>query len=253
MEEQSLKTSLVSSPLLHWNWLRIAKLTSQFALGVVLLWWIVDWLSVDGRRLAQVFVDASFIYLSWAVICFTLSMFLKMLQYSLLLPARVSSKYMFGLILSQHALLTFLPWRLGEISVPVWLSQDQKIPLANSVPSIIAIRSVDLLIVVVVAMAAISIIDFDVSVARVVYGLGIAAVLVCVGEFSARWFRGQTLLKKVAIAIKPIITPFRIGKLILLSAAIFILSTLQSLAALHAFGFAISICDVALLNALTLL
>jgi uncharacterized membrane protein YbhN (UPF0104 family) len=61
------------------------------------------------------------------------------------------------------------------------------------------------------------------------------------------------LLKTVASAIKPIVNPIRFLYFILLSVAIFILSTFQSMFALHAFGLALSVTDAAVLNALTLL
>jgi uncharacterized membrane protein YbhN (UPF0104 family) len=253
MPGHSLETFLARSSTTAWNWQRVVKLTGQFALGVVLLWWIVEWLSIDGRRIVQIFAAASFVHLSWAVICFALSLLLKPLQYFLLLPVPISRKYMFGVVLSQHALLTLLPWRLGEMSLPVLLRQDQKISLANSVSSVITIRSVDFLIVIIVAMAGIRKLGFEIDVTRVAVGIGAVVILAFVVGFAARRLRGQTLLRTVTIAVRQIANPLRFVNLVLLSAAGFLLSTLQSLFVLRAFGLAISITDVALLNAVTLL
>jgi len=253
MRGHSLKTNLVNSSISHWDWLNLFKLMGQFTLGVVLLWWIVEWINVDSARITRAFGQASFTLLSLALICFAVSIVLKSFQYFVLLPSPIPSGYMVGVILSQYALLTFLPWRIGEISVPVWLRQDQKIPIVNSVSSLIAIRSVDLLIVSIVAMMGIRKLGFEVSFARIAVGIGIIGVLGCAAEFVVRRFWGQTMLKTVVTAIKPLGNPLHFGQLVLLSIAIFVLSTVQSMFVLRAFGLAVSLTEIALLNALSLL
>jgi uncharacterized membrane protein YbhN (UPF0104 family) len=253
MQGQSGETNFVSSSISHWHWLKISKLTGQFALGVVLLWWIVDRVDVDSARITQAFGQASFGFLSLAVICFALSIILKSLQYFALIPSPISSGYMAGVILSQHALLTFLPWRIGEISLPVLLRQDQKVPLVNSVSSLIVVRSVDLLIVLIVATTGIQKLGFEVSFARIAFGVGIVGVVGCAADLLARGFRGQTLLETVVPAIKRVNNPLIFGNLLLLSVAIFFLSTAQSMFVLQGLGLAVSLTDVALLNALSLL
>ena len=253
MRGQLVKTNVVYSSIFQWNWLKVAKLTGQFMLGVLLLWWIVEWLSVDKTRFIEALDQASFIVLFMAVICFALTIMLKSLQYFSLLPHPVPSGYMTGVILSQQVLLTFLPWRIGELSVPVLLRQDKKIPIMNSLSCLIAIRSLDLLVVAIVAMTGIRQFGFDISLARIAVVIGAGVALVCAVEFLARRLRGQTLLKMVVTVIEPVGNPLRLGFSLLLSIAIFTLSTVQSMLVLQALGLPVSVTDMALLNALTLL
>jgi len=236
-----------------WSGFRIVKVTGQFVLGGVLLWFIVERMSIDWRSFVQLWANVSFVSLVWAVVCFALSLFLKPLQYNLLLPVRISRTYMFGVVLSQHALLTFLPWRLGEISLPVLLRRDQNIPLVNSVSSIVAIRCADLLIIAGVALAGIRRLDFQISLPKVVFGIVAAAALLVLAETASRRLHGQTLVGILRTVVQPLLKLSRLGILVSLSLAIFFLSTLQSMFALRAFGLAISFTDVAPLNALTLL
>jgi hypothetical protein len=253
MREHSLKSSDAKLALASWNWFRIVKVTGQFALGGVLLWFIVERVSIDWRSFGKIFAHASFIHLSWAIACFALSILLKPLQYSLLLPIPIRKNYMLGVILSQHALLTFLPWRLGEISLPVLLRQDQNVPLVNSISSVVAIRCGDLLIIAGVALVGIQRLGFEIGPSTIVWGIGAAAVLLTVAEITSRRLHGLSFLRILTTAVQPLFKLSCFGTLLFLSLAIFFLSTLQSMFALRAFGLAMSFGDVAVLNALTLL
>src|SRR5690349_20341557 len=131
MRQYFPKSSDAKLAFTAWNWFWIVKVTCQFALGGVLLWLIVERMGIDWTRFGQIFANPSFVDLTWAVVCFVLSISLKPFQYSLLLPLTTPRIHMFGVVLSQHALLTFLPWRLGEISFPVLLHRDQGVPLVK--------------------------------------------------------------------------------------------------------------------------
>lgn len=253
MRQHALKISEAKLALTTWNWFRIVRVTGQFVLGGILLWLIIERMGINWGSFGQIFAQASFIHLFWAVGCFAVLILLKPIQYSLLLPIRIRTNYMLGVVLSQHALLTFLPWRLGEISLPVLLRQDQNVPLVNSVSSVVAIRFGDLLIIVGVALAGIRRLDFEINLSRVVYGIGAAVVLLAVAEITSRRFKGLSLVRILMTAVQPILKLSCLGILLFLSLAIFCLSTLQSMFTLRAFGLAMSFTDVALLNALTLL
>jgi len=248
-----LKTGEASLTPHAWNWFRVVKVTGQFALGGVLLWFIVELVSVDWRSFGQIFADASFGHLIWAVVCFVLSVFLKRLQYSLLLPVPIARNYMFGVVLSQHALLTFLPWRLGEISLPVLLRRDQNVPLMNSVSSVVAVRCADLLVIAGIALAGVQRLGFEISLSGVFYCIGAAAALLVVAEIASRRFYGRMLGGVLTTSLQPLLKLSRSGTLLCLSLAIFFVSTLQSMFAVRAFGLPMSLTDVAVLNALTLL
>jgi uncharacterized membrane protein YbhN (UPF0104 family) len=253
MRVKSSTTEPVIASILLWNWFAVFKVMVQIVLGAGLLWLIFDWFSLDGTRFIGAFGQASFLLLSLAVICFALSIVFKSLQCLVLFPPSVSSGYIAGLILSQNALLTVLPWRIGEISFPVLLRQDQNIPIASSVSSLIAIRCLDLLVVMIVAMIGSRKLGFQISLTNVALAIGIAITLVGAGEFALRRFRGKTMLKAAVVAIKSLSNPVQFGSLLLLSIGIFSLSTLQSTFVLRGLGLPVSLSDIALLNAFTLL
>jgi hypothetical protein len=233
--------------------LKVFQVTLQTLIGAGLLWWIVSWIRIDGERFAHAFRDASFLLLSIAVLCFALSTILKSFQYSMVLPRSISGAYIAGLILSQNALLTFLPWRVGELSLPVLLRQDHNIAFVNSASAILIVRFVDLLIVVLVAIVGSQHLGFQFNLSNAAYGLIAATVLV--GAIYAAWcrFLGGSSLSVLVAAIKPRHNPVQLGSVLLLAICIFVLSTLQSTFALRAFGLPVLLLEVALLNALTLL
>ena len=253
MQTKSLRPEVVNSSISRWNWFALFRLIVQIVLGVGLLWWIFDWFSLDGTRFREAFNRASYLLLSLAVICFALSIILKSLQCLILLPRSVSSGYMAGLIFSQNALLTFLPWRIGEISFPVLLRQDQNIPIANSVSSLIAIRCLDFMIVMIVATIGSQKLGLQISLANVALAIGISTVLVGGVELTFRRLRGKTMLSFAVAAIQRVRNPVQFGGLLLLSIGVFGLTTLQSTFTLQGLGLAVSMSDIAVLNALTLL
>jgi uncharacterized membrane protein YbhN (UPF0104 family) len=250
---KSLKVGLSNSSIARLNCFAICQLTIQFAVGVGLLWWIVDWFTLNETHFIQAFGQASSLLLSLAVSCFALSNILKSVQCLVLLSPPVSSGYMAGVILSQNALLTFLPWRMGEIRFPILLRQDHNIPISKSVSSLIAIRSLDLLVVVIVATIGSQKLGFQISLSNIFLAIGIVVTLVGAFDFALRRLRGRTFLKSLVDLIEPTRNPMRLGSVLVLSIGIFSLSTLQSTFALQALGLAVSLSDVALLNALTLL
>ena len=245
--------TLVISLTSHLNWLKACQLTVQAVLGVALLWWIVNGIDLDGSRFIQIFSKASFLLVSMAIACFALSIVLKLFQFLMILPGVVPRQYMIGVILSQNALLTLLPWRIGDLSFPMLLRQDQNIPIVNSVFSLLTIRCLDLLIVMVVALIGIRKLGFQINLANVILGIGPTLAILFAFELTLRRLRRQTLLKIFVAVIEPLRNPMHMGTMVLLSIGVFSLTTLQSTFILHGLGLAVSLSDIALLNAFTLL
>jgi uncharacterized membrane protein YbhN (UPF0104 family) len=123
----------------------------------------------------------------------------------------------------------------------------------NSVSSVVAIRCADLLIIAGVALIGIRRVGFEISLSRVLYGIGVAVVLLSIAEISARRLYGRTFFGTLSRGVPLLFKPSRLGILLFLSLVIFSLTTLQSMFALKAFGLATSFTDVAVLNGLTLL
>ena len=227
--------------------------TVQFGLGVLLLSWIFTSIKLDGKQLVQIFTGASLIYLTLAVLCFAISIVMKALQYRILLPPATSNVYLTGVALAQTTLLTFLPWRIGEVSFPLMLRKDYDIPIMSSMSLLLVIRFVDLLIVVTVALVGSQKLGLNIHWAAIIFGIAAAVVLFFVLNPLRRRARIPTSLRAIIVALEPHCNAFRFGNLLLLSIGIFITTTLQSNFALRAMGLAVTLPDIAFLNAVSLL
>jgi len=225
----------------------------QFGLGVLLLWWIVTSVNLDSKQLVQIFAQASLFQLTLAALCFAISMIMKAIQYHILLPPATSSIYLTGVSLSQTALLTFLPWRIGEVSFPLLLRKDYNVPITISMSLLLVIRLVDLLIVVTVSLVSSRKLGLNIHWAAIIFGIAAAVALFFVLNFIRRRVRAAASLRAIIVALEPHCNVFRFGNLLLLSIGIFVTTTLQSTFALQAMGLAVTFPDIAFLNAVSLL
>jgi uncharacterized membrane protein YbhN (UPF0104 family) len=250
---EPFETTPMGDTGLRFKSFKAVQWTVQFVLGVLLLWWIVTSANLSGKELAQVLAQASLFPLTLAVFCFAISMIMKALQYRILLPPATSNVYLTGVALSQTALLTFLPWRIGEVSFPLLLRKDYNIPLTSSMSLLLVIRLVDLLIAVTVALVGSRKIGLSIHWMAIIFGIAVAVALFFVLNFIGRRVRTPSSLRSIIVAVDQHCSVFRFGNLLLLSIGIFITTTLQSTFALRAMGLAVTLPDIAFLNAVSLL
>jgi uncharacterized membrane protein YbhN (UPF0104 family) len=232
---------------------RIVRWLIQLGIGTVILWWIVRWGNIDFEQLWTAFRKASALDLALAVVFFVISIVLKTIQFRICLSLPVSNRYLFGLFLSQNAFLTILPWRVGEISLPLLLWRNRDVPVATSVSSVIIIRLIDL--IVIGAVVAVSGARLGIFVS-----LGIlASCIIILG--SALYFvkvisqrrSSPKFLRAISVAFESLSNLVTLGWIVLLSAGVFFTTTLQSAFALRALGLAIPLLEIAILNAATLI
>jgi uncharacterized membrane protein YbhN (UPF0104 family) len=237
-----------NAPFIQW-----LALLFQCVAGLWLLWWISSSSGLNVEQLAQRLNQASPVLLLLGILCFLLSMALGALRYHLFLPKSISLSYLFGTALLQNALLTFMPWRTGEISYPLLLRRDHNISVVSSTTAILAIRLTDLLVVLAVALVSGAKLGLDVYigvsifVAVVVVGLSGLIALRLWGE------KAPARLQKLVAALAPLYGFRNLIRFLALSAAVFAATTMQSTFILRAMGFDIALIDVATLNALGLL
>jgi uncharacterized membrane protein YbhN (UPF0104 family) len=232
---------------------RAFRLVTQFGLGGLLLWWIITWTNLDGKKLVHVFINASFLPLGFATLCFAMSMVLKAIQYRVFLPRSISNVYLIGVTLFQNALLTFLPWRMGEMTFPLLLRNDHRIQIASSVSSLVVIRLIDSLIVVSVAIWGSAKLTLYINWSMIAVGIAALGALCVALRFVARGSRVGLLMQSFFVHVASVRNPRLFGVLLLLSTGVFALSTIQSTLALRAMGLAVGLPDIALLNAWSLL
>ncbi len=233
--------------------LKVFVVVLQCAAGLLLLWWATSRSQVDGKQVLNYLRGASLLSLGFGIVCFALVMYLGALRYSILLPSSVSTRYLISTSLIQNAFLNFLPWRVGEISYPILLHRDYKIPYATTSVTIVLIRLADMLIVLTVALIGAGSLELNLHLSYNV--LVVTGVLVVVlGLFvGINRHLARTLILQVFLTSGLVYKPRRLLWFVFLSAAIFILSTIQSTFILRSVALAVSLPDVALLNALTLL
>lgn len=223
---------------------------SQVAVGALLLYWIVARNQVGFDQWGQRLVDFALLPVLLGCSCFALAMVVSAKRFRFFLPEGISLRYLLGLGLLQNALLTFLPWRVGEMGYPLLMRRDHQIPIQSSASVILAIRLMDLFIIL--AVAAIGAPQL-LPIAREWLILGIP--LGCTAGIGAwvLWRKGKNGGPSILSAVAFLRPSFRWMLLLGMSVAIFGATTLQSMFVLQAAGLAVKLSDMALLNALTLL
>lgn len=233
--------------------LRILRWVIQLGIGIVLLWWIVRWVNIDFERLWTAVREASPLNIALAVVFFVISIMLKMIQYRICLSMSVSNKYLFGLLLSQNALLTILPWRIGEVSLPLLLRRNQDIPLTKSVSSVLMIRLIDMVIVVAVVVMGGAKIGIYVSWVTLAVIVVILGSLLYGAKVVYQRLPTPKFVKAICVAFESLSNLVTLGSVVVLSVGVFVMTTLQSAFALRAFGLIIPLPEIAILNAASLL
>jgi uncharacterized membrane protein YbhN (UPF0104 family) len=241
------KRAYLVSPLKVTRWL------IQIGIGLALLWGIVQWSKIDFEQLWLALRGASFLNLTLAIIFFVISIHLKTIQFQRCIGINDLKTSLFGLFLVQNALVTILPWRIGEVGLPLLLLRSQNIPLTKSVSGIVIIRVVDLIIIALVAAIGSTSLGIDVSRKT----LAILLIILIMVFSAARLIFQRFLSFKIARAMSAIVACIpnstTLGKVSLVSVAVFGASVLQSAFALRAFGLTIPLPEIAILNAVTLL
>src|SRR5688500_16842797 len=108
----------------QWPSFKVIRWLFHFGIGVALLWWIFYWVDIDVGGLQAAVTKASYLDLGLAFIFFALSFVLKTIQFRVCAGLSTSKAHLLGVFLFQNMLLTVLPWRIGELSVPVLLLRN---------------------------------------------------------------------------------------------------------------------------------
>jgi uncharacterized membrane protein YbhN (UPF0104 family) len=233
--------------------LQVIRCAVQLGIGVVFVWWIFRWANLDFKHLWLAIRDASLLNLVFAVCFFVCSTALKTIQLQTCLPLSGTKRCAFGLILLQNAFLTILPFRIGEISLPLLLMRSQNLPLTNIVSSILIIRIIDLLVITVTA--AVGAVMFGIILSLKTLGISVVVCCILVGaaKLIFKKFMTSKAMQTISLVVACLPNLATLGKISLGSTAVFGFSVLQSAFALQAFGLTIPISEVAFLNAVSFL
>lgn len=225
----------------------------RVGIGVALLWWILRWIEFDKTQLAAAIQNASVLDLGLAVACFVITMVLKTIQMRICLAVIDRYFHLFGVMLTQNALLTFLPWRMGEIGLPLQLYRHNGVPLGKTISAVVIIRLVDLLLIVAIITASSSKLGVRLSWAYLIGIIVSVGAVICTAKFWSPQILSKYILRPIKDAIMNLPNLVNVGYVIVCSVAAFVMATLQSSFALRAFGLSLSFVDVAILNAASLL
>lgn len=227
---------------------------AQALLGLGMLWWLIGAGGLDVGDLGRRIQHADLALLALGALCFALSTAAVALRYTLFLPATVSFRYTMAVSLLQQALVTFVPWRLGEASYPLLLRRDHAVPLGQGAAMLVAVRLADLAVILGFAAVALLRLGLDVGLVAAVglAGAGGAAALVLVAWRLAP-ARLAGLRRVLGEAYGPLRRVRRQVAFVALSIAYFALSIAQSSLILSALGMVVAPADIAALQALSLL
>jgi uncharacterized membrane protein YbhN (UPF0104 family) len=235
------------------KFIKSTLLVMQCVIGLFLLWWISSSMHLDGSALVQQLTQTEVAPLLLGTLCFILAIVLGALRYHLFLPTSVPLKYLIGTTLLQNTLLTFVPWRMGEVSYPLLLRRDFNIPLLKSSAVILAIRLVDLFVVLTIAL--LGAVRFGID-TRLILFVGIGAIAFCCAGvlIVGKWeHKAPAFIITIRSGLTPLANLRYLLAFLALSISIFIVTTLQSIFILQSVSLYVNILDLALLNALTLL
>jgi len=152
----------------------------------------------------------------------------------------------------QNALLTFLPWRTGEMSFPIFLHRGYQTPIASAVAILMVIRVVDLSVVLVAGLVVSQGLGLEIGWDDILWGALLICGLVACLKFIKRQIRMPVFLKTFITGFAPLRNVLQLGSLLLLSIGVFISTMFQGIFALKAMGLSITILDGAALNAVSL-
>lgn len=224
---------------------------SQILVGLVLLAWLTQLTGLDLARLGARLTAVSPIHLTLGAVCFVAAMGLGAWRYKLFLSPSIPLSYLVGTTLLQNSLLVFVPWRVGEISYPLLLKRDYAVSIKDSGIVLLTIRVTDLLLISSVAIAGGGRLGLDSRMLAFLFATGlIGAVALVVATRTGN--QSIARLMPLPWVLQPLMDPARASLFILLSIAIFVITTTQSALILHALAFQIDWFDVAVFNALGL-
>jgi uncharacterized membrane protein YbhN (UPF0104 family) len=232
---------------------KVLRWIFQLGIGAVLLWWIVQRVNIDFVQLSTAVGEASLLDLGLALGFFAVSILLKTIQYKICSSLTVQNRYLFGLFLSQNALLTMLPLRVGEVGLPLLLRRTQGIPVIKTVSNLVIVRLVDLILIGVIVALSGARFGIVVSWTTIIVIAALLCSIFYFAKVATGWSSAPKFIKLISVAFEPAYRCPTLGFVAILSVGVFIATTLQSALALRAFGLPLPLLDVAILNATSLL
>src|SRR5439155_12403753 len=125
--------------------------------------------------------------------------------------------------------------------------------LASSGMMILIIRLVDLLVVLTVVLVGGRKLGLDIHWVGITFGAAALLIILVVFTF-VMWRKNSSIWLKTLISVfKPLCKPYSLAIFVLLSVSIFTLTTLQSTFILRAMALTVTLPDITLLNAVSLL
>lgn len=233
--------------------LNLLWLVAQIGLGAIFLVAIFWTNQIDVQALWEHLTHAALMPLLGGIAAFVVTIWLNSLRLRLLLGSTVPAPYLLGATFFQNAMLTLMPWRLGETGLPLLLRGQFGIPLLDTVTIIIATRMIDLGIVLGVALASAGRLGFSVGLETgYVLAIGIFLILIA-GMTAARYGKLPFSVSLRLRILSPLRTLRGLVPFLVLSVGVFCGATIQSTLVLNAMSLDAPLIDVAILNAWGLL
>lgn len=235
----------------------------QLVIGALAFFIIIHFTQVDFSDLKLRFENISWNWLALGVFFFFISMIIIALRYKTLIEdPQISLAYWFGLSLFMNSILTFVPFRIGELGFPYLLLKDQKVNLRTSLSVLIFVRIIDFLIVILAGLWGFYYLHLDIDWYMIlerwpllIIALSIFGTLLWVigKEPSLRTRLTSELIKWRDYFSSLILNIGKLLSTIILSTSYFFIVSLQSLCILTAMGLHISLTHVITLSVITIL
>lgn len=236
----------------QFNWV---VLLLQILLGLLALIFLININDINIKILNETISESSFLYLSIGLLFFLISNFVASIRYNLFFSYLVPFPYLLSLTFFQTFLLTFIPWRLGELGFPILLKQDYDISIILSFGVILIMRIMDFIIitafVIFIGGYIITNLLYWILIAFFVVPL-LLLVLIKLIPIAYRK-RIENKIKESIDSLNEISSPRQYLNLFIYSVFYFLSTSIQSLFILKAFSLNLDFRETIFLNGITLI
>jgi len=237
--------------------LRWILVLMQLILGGVAMFWVITKGNVSLDQFLNCFTSSSIFPLLLSLLCFAGAMGVVALRNSILIRQKIPFGYYWGLAFFLNTLLTFIPWRIGEIGFPWLMHRDQQVPVKESLIVILIVRAFDMLVIIMVVLLSGNqlLANFYLDFRRLDFVFLITAIffLITVLLIYIFYNKLRDLMTEFVQLCKEYFQLKTLFYVFVLSLLSFVLTAMQSFFALHAVGLKITILDIIILKAGTII
>lgn len=234
------------------NGVRPLWMIIQIALGIFAFIWLFKWGGISFDQVIDRAKHISLLPILIGILLFSFAALLNALRYSLFFGNTINLRYLTGLYLFQNTLITFIPWRLGELSYPILLYKDHGVPASKSLAVLLLIRLTDFSIIFFILLISGYRVSIRLEWMSIFFGIVVVAIfsLIILNKWVKKSFL-QKLFQSLKFTIKLILNTQTITLLFVFSVILIAVMALQTKLILEAVSLRMGYIQVLVFNAIS--